>query len=221
MQAAPTFWSLLDPHEQQSLEQIGAQRSYPRGAVVYHSGDDAAGVLVLLDGRVKICAPGLDGHEAVLGFRGPGDLVGELGAIDGHARSASVETLEPVTALTWARSDFRAQVESSPPVCLALLRVVGERLRHADAERADFGSHDVLGRVARRLCELADRFGAEVQDGIEITLPLTQEELAGWCGASREAVSKALTQMRELGWIETRRRAVVITDHDTLRTYVS
>ena len=96
MQAAPSFWSLLDPREQKSLEQLATRRRYPRGAVVYHRGDDAAGVLVLLEGRVKVCAPTVDGHEAVLGFRGPGDLVGELGAIDGRARSASVETLSAI-----------------------------------------------------------------------------------------------------------------------------
>jgi CRP-like cAMP-binding protein len=176
-------------------------------------------VLVLIEGRVKVCAPGDDGHVSVLGFRGPGDLVGELGAIDGRARSASVETLEPVSALVCPRRDFRALVDSSPAMTGALQRVVVDRLRGADSERTDFGSHDVLGRVARRLCELADRFGEECDDGIEITLPLTQEDLANWCGASREAVSKALTQMRTLGWIETRRRVVVITDEDRLRSY--
>jgi CRP/FNR family cyclic AMP-dependent transcriptional regulator len=219
VEATSSFWSLLGPDAQQALEQVAMRRSYPRGSVVYHSGDDAAGVLVLLDGRVKISTPSVDGQEAVLGFRGPGDLVGELAAIDGHERSASVETLEAVTALACAGRDFRVLVDSTPGVSVALLQVVVGRLRGADAERADFGTHDVLGRVARRLCELADRFGADCDEGIEITLPLTQEELAGWCGASREAVSKALTTMRTLGWIETRRRVVVITDADKLRTY--
>jgi CRP/FNR family transcriptional regulator, cyclic AMP receptor protein len=219
VETASSFWSLLGPADQQALEDIAMRRSYPRHSVVYHRGDDTESVIVLVDGRVKVCAPGAHGHTALLGFRGPGDLVGELGAIDGRARSASVETLEDVTALVCPRREFRALVASSPAVSGALQEVVVDRLRHADAERADFGSHDVLGRVARRLCELADRFGEESGDDIEITLPLTQEELANWCGASREAVSKALTQMRELGWIETGRRAVVITDEDRLRKY--
>jgi CRP/FNR family transcriptional regulator, cyclic AMP receptor protein len=221
VEAQSSFWSLLDPGDQQAIERIGMRRSYPRGAIVYHCGDDTAGVLVLLDGRVKITTPGVDGQESVLGFRGPGDLVGELGAIDGRPRSASVATLEPVSGLACARSDFRTMIDTSPAVCLALLRVVVDRLYSADAERADLGAHDVLGRVARRLCELADRFGAPCEQGIEIELPLTQEELAGWCGASREAVSKALTSMRTLGWIETRRRTIVITDPGELRAHIA
>jgi CRP/FNR family cyclic AMP-dependent transcriptional regulator len=221
VETASSFWSLLDPAEQDALAGVAMRRSYPRGSVVYHHGDDTGSVIVLIEGRVKVCAPGNDGHVAVLGFRGPGDLVGELGAIDGRARSASVETLEPVIALVCPRREFRALLDSSPAVSVALQEVVVDRLRHADEERADFGSHDVLGRVARRLCELADRFGEESEDGIEITLPLTQEELANWCGASREAVSKALTQMRTLGWIETRRRVVVITNAERLRAYLN
>jgi CRP/FNR family cyclic AMP-dependent transcriptional regulator len=219
MEAAPSFWSLLGPSEQDAVERIATRRSYPRRSVVYHHGDDTESVIVLIEGRVKVCAPGDDGHVAVLGFRSPGDLIGELGAIDGGARSASVETLEPVAALVCPRRAFRALLDSSPALSAALRAVVVDRLRHADAERTDYGSHDVLGRVARRLCELADRFGEKSGDDIEITLPLTQEELANWCGASREAVSKALTQMRGLGWIETRRRAVVITDDEALRSY--
>jgi CRP-like cAMP-binding protein len=217
----PRFWALIDADDQDALERAATRRSFPRGSIVYHSGDDATSVLVLLEGRVKISRSAPDGHESVLGFRGPGDLVGELGAIDGHARAANVAALEPTVALACAGSEFRGLLESRPPMSVALLRIVVGRLREADAERADFGAHDVLGRVARRLCELAERFGSESDEGIEITLPLTQEELAGWCGASREAVAKALAAMRNLGWIETRRRVVVITDADALRAYAA
>lgn len=219
MKEGATFWSLLDADDRHALERVATRRSYPRGSVVLHHGDDSTSVLVLLEGRVKITADTIDGHEALLAFRGPGDVVGELGAIDGQPRAASVTTLEPVTALACAASEFRALLTSRPAIGVALLQLVVERLRGADAERAEFGAHDVLGRVALRLCALADRFGAEQDAGIEITLPLTQEELASWCGASREAVAKGLNTMRSLGWIETRRRAIVVTDIDALRTY--
>jgi CRP/FNR family cyclic AMP-dependent transcriptional regulator len=76
----------------------------------------------------------------------------------------------------------------------------------------------VLGRVARRLEELAEG-GTETADGIEIDAGLSQEDLAAWTAASREAVSKALGAMRTLGWIETRRRVIVVRDRAALRRH--
>lgn len=219
MEPGPDFLSLLAPEDRAALEAAAARKAFRRGTVILHRGDDPTGVLVLLEGHVKIAAAGADARDAVLGFRGPGDLVGELGAIDGERRSADVIALEPVVALALARSDFQRLASANPGIESALLRVVTGRLRQADGDLAAMGAHDVLGRVVRRLAELCERYGADCDAGVAITLPLTQEELAGWTGASREAVTKALTTLRGLGWVETRRRELVVTDLETLRTY--
>jgi CRP/FNR family transcriptional regulator, cyclic AMP receptor protein len=213
------FLSLLAPGDRAALDRAAMRREYPRGCVILHRGDDAAGVLVLLEGRVKIAAQAADARDAVLAFRGPGDLVGELGAIDGERRSADVAALEPVVALSLARSDFQRLIAEHPGIGMALLRVAASRQRQADGDLAALGAHDVLGRVARRLLELCERYGADCDAGVAITLPITQEELAGWTGSSREAVSKALTTLRGLAWVETRRRELVVTDIEALRTY--
>ena len=219
MEGAPDFLSLLTPDDRQAVEAAAMRREFARGSVILHRGDDPASVFILLEGHVKITAPNLHGPEAVLAFRGPGDLIGELGSIDGLPRSAGVAALEPVVVLAIPGRDFRRLLETRPGVGVALLKLVTARLRSADSERADFGAYDVLGRVARRLIELSERYGSAGAAGVEITLPLTQEELAGWSGASREAVSKAHTTLRGLGWVQTRRRELVVTDIEALRTY--
>ena len=78
---------------------------------------------------------------------------------------------------------------------------------------------DVAGRLAQRLLELCERFGTERDRGIEITLPLSQEELANWAGASREAVSKAFQQLRTLQIVETGRRRVTVLDFAALQRH--
>ena len=221
MEAAPSFLSLLTADDRRVFEDVTTPRRFGRGSVLIHHGDDPASVLVIVDGRVKITAPTADGAEAVLGFRGPGDLLGDESAIDERPRSASVAALEPVTVRACPGSDFRRLVRTHPAIADALRRVVTDRLREADAERADYGAYDVLGRVARRLLELADRFGEPTRRGRHITLPISQDELAAWTGASREAVSKALQSLRDLGWVETQRRSFVILDEEALRGYVA
>jgi CRP-like cAMP-binding protein len=73
--------------------------------------------------------------------------------------------------------------------------------------------------LAGRLVELAERYGQrrEGEEGVLIDLAITQEELAGWTGASREALTKALQTLRGLGWIETGRRSLRIHDLEALR----
>jgi CRP-like cAMP-binding protein len=97
------------------------------------------------------------------------------------------------------------------------MKMLSRRLRDADRKRAEFAAQDSMGRVAARIVELAERFGAPAEAGVRIDLPISQEELAGWTGCSREAVSKALQAMRRVGWIETQRRSITALDLDALR----
>jgi CRP/FNR family transcriptional regulator, cyclic AMP receptor protein len=71
--------------------------------------------------------------------------------------------------------------------------------------------------VAARLVELAQRYGEQTDRGVIIDLPISQEELAGWTGSSREAVAKALHSLRDLGLVVTERRQITVSDLDGLR----
>jgi CRP-like cAMP-binding protein len=144
-------------------------------------------------------------------------LIGELSAVDRQPRSATIQALEPVTGLVMALPEFEAFLQANGRVAVLLMRLLAERLRDADRKRIEFGAQDATGRVAARLVELAERFGKPVDGGIQIALPLSQDELAGWIGSSREAVSKALGVLRSAGWIRTSRLSVVVVDLAALR----
>src|SRR5262249_53589977 len=78
--------------------QTGVNWLHERGAALFHERQLSDRVMVLLEGRVKIASVSEDGREAVLAFRGPGEVLGELSAIDGQPRSASVIAVDPVRA---------------------------------------------------------------------------------------------------------------------------
>jgi CRP-like cAMP-binding protein len=174
-------------------------------------------VAIVISGRVKVCTSAEDGAEVILAVRGPGALLGELAVIDGQPRSASVRSLEDAEILTVGFQEFTAFLQGHPRMMWLLMRVLTDRLRDADRKRIEFGVYDTLNRVARRLVELADRFGEPTKSGIRITLPLTQEELASWVGASREAVTKALRTLRVDGYVRTQRRTLTVIDIEGLR----
>ena len=220
-QADPTFWSALGPDEAAELRARGVRRTIAAGQPLWHVGQRADRVVIVVAGTVKICRPSLDGREVVLAFYGPGELVGELAALDGGERSASVFALEAVEVLAVAPDDFRAFLAAHPSASLALVQRLGQRLRYADAKIIEFASFDALGRVAMRLTELCERFGRRDGDHVDVLLPLTQEELAGWACTSLESVARALQTMRSLGWIETRRRHIRVLDPAAVRRAAS
>jgi CRP/FNR family transcriptional regulator, cyclic AMP receptor protein len=210
------FLESLTAEERTALEAIGRRRRFPRGVALFREGDDAGAVYVVLEGWVKITVFGPEGREVLLALRGAGDLIGELSVLGDEGRSATVTAADEVDTIAVPGAAFRAWAERHPRIALALLRLSTERLFAADRRAIDFASFDVLGRVARRLGELAETTGRQAPDGLEIAVPLTQEELAGWTGASREAVSRALSTLRALGWIAVERRRITILDAEAL-----
>ena len=211
------FLELLADDDRRELEARAGRRRFKAGSTLMHEGGPGAEVLLILSGRVKIAVTTADGREVVLRFCGPGELVGELSVIDQRPRSGTTEALEPVEALAISAAEFRAMAERSPSFATALLRSLIVRFRDADRKRVEFAAAQTLGRVAMRLLELADRHGEPADEGIAITLPLSQEELAGWTGSSREAVAKALHTLRDLGCIRTERRRITVLDEAALR----
>ncbi len=206
---------MLTDEDVQALRAAGRIRRWDRGTTVMTEGDTSDWVLVLLEGRVKVSSHTSSGTEVVLAVRGPGGLLGELSAIDGSPRSATVTALEPITGIVVR--DFPTFLGSHGRIAVLLMQLVSGRLRDADRKRIEYGAFDTTGRVATRLIELAERYGEKTNSGVRVALPLSQDELAGWTGASREAVSKALRTLRDRGLIETGRRRVVIHDLEGLR----
>ena len=174
-------------------------------------------MLILLEGRVKLTCATEDGREVVLAVRGPGDLLGELSAIDQAPRAATAIALERVEALAVPPAEFLSFVDQTPRAARAIMELLTARLREADERLVSYSAQDSLGRVAGRLLEMSQRFGQPAEGGeIRIDLPISQEELAGWTGSSREAVAKALQALRALGCIRTERRCITITDLERL-----
>lgn len=212
-------WGLLDALPADVVRQLRAERSrhYPAGATLFLDGDAAVAVFVLLTGRVKVVAQTAAGRAVLLAVSGPGQLVGELAALDGGHRSASAVTLDPVSALVLGVERFRELLAQHPPAALGLLATTSGRLRDADRKRVEFASLDTAARVASRLLELADQYGEATAEGLLIDLGLTQDEIAGWTGSSREALTRALSTFRSRGWISTERRRVLLLDLPALR----
>lgn len=211
------FLARLDPADREELVARGRPRRWPAGASLLLEGERSMSVILVVSGRVKVFSLTENGEEVLLAVRGPDSVLGELAAIAGRAASASVAALEPVTAIVVPVPAFLDFLGTHGRAATALLRLVTARLHDADRKRIEYGAYDIGARVAWRLVELAERFGQQVEQGVRIDVALSQDELAGWVGGSREAVAKALRVLRERGYVITGRRTMTVLDLDGLR----
>jgi CRP/FNR family transcriptional regulator, cyclic AMP receptor protein len=186
-----TFTTLLAPIEWERVRELGHPVTFPRGSVLMFEREPSDQIMILLSGHVKVTRVDDAGHETMLSIRDPGDMLGELAFVDGHARVATVSALEPVEALVIPASLFRTHLERTPRVAVALLQVVTRRFRETTLKRSQFGATDTVGRLADRLVELAERYGEKTDDGgLRVGLALSQDELAAWTGASRAGLAQ-------------------------------
>lgn len=169
-------------------------------------------VVVLLDGYAKVTATGEAGTVTFLALRVGGDLVGELAAMDRNPRIATVTAGGAVTARVMDHIEFHRYLSLHTEVPLLLGSSIAMKLRGAVNKQVDFHGCAVPARVARVLYELAIKYGRPLGQGVELTVSLTQPELAGLVAASEPSVHKALASLRRNGVITTSYRRHRILD---------
>jgi CRP/FNR family cyclic AMP-dependent transcriptional regulator len=211
------FWSLLDERQRAIVRSRATVRRFEPGTVIIREGDLSRWVIVLTSGRVKVAATAPGGRQAVLAMRGPGDIVGEMAAVDGTPRSATVIAVDRITALWLPFDGFLQLLREHPAISEALLKSTTARLRYANVRRTEFADRPAAARVAALLVDLAERFGVPTREGVLIGLRIGQNDIAGLVSASREAVSRALRTLRTGGVISTGRQRIVIHRLEALR----
>jgi CRP/FNR family cyclic AMP-dependent transcriptional regulator len=193
------------------------RRRFGRGEALVRQGEPAQALLLITSGSAKVSRLTEDGDEAVLGLVGPGGCIGEVAALDGSPRSATVTAVEPAETLVLARADLIAAVRDDPELALALIGTLAMRLRRADARLEDAYFSDLETRLARRLLQTAEEHGRKTEAGIETPLPLTQSELASMLGAGRPRVNGLLGGFQDAGLIRLGKGSFTILQPEELR----
>ena len=171
-----------------------------RGDVIFAEGSDADALYVVDSGRIAIGNKSFDGRESMVALMTSGDLFGEMSLFDKLGRSAEARALEPSVVVEIPYQPLVELWERQPELLWKVIGLLTKRLRNMDEALADSFFLDVTGRTAKHLLELAG-------DRDEFEIPITQEDLAGLVGASRERVNKAISSFVKLEWIDQNERS--------------
>ena len=208
--APGSFLAQLSPSVLEELL-AGRQRTFAPGERLLREGGTDTHMFLLLRGFVKITAV-MDGVETLLAIRVPGDSLGEVAAMSGRPRIATVTACGRVLTVVRTQAAVKAFIRAHPEAAALMTAAVGERLHWANRRRADFFTYSVEVRLARVLLDLSHTCGRPTDAGVLIDVQLTQAELASMIGAGEATVQKAIRNLRERGLISTGYRRITIVD---------
>lgn len=180
----------------------------PAGTTVVREGEADRSVVAIKTGQLDVILHSPTGSSMTVGSRGPGQLVGEMAALDGEPRSASIIAATDVELILMSKDGFREVLEQNPAMAIDLLTEASLRLR-ALVKRHAGRSNSLNVRIATRLVQFAQGSGSN-------KLNLTQDELASWVDATRESTSKELKVLRDAGIVRTARGSITVLDLDRL-----
>ena len=206
----------VNPARLQELVTAVDIREIPRRQVIYLPGDPGDSIFFINGGRVKCSKVTRDGKELTLAYRGAGQIFGELAVIDGAPREEMAEAMKNAIITEVPRELFRELLLSDSNLAFNFACVVGERRKQLETKLEHLVFRDVQAKLAALLLELAQEYGVETEEGLQIGLKITHQEMANLIGSTRETISLTLAQFKKKGLLNMDGRTVVLLDQEGL-----
>jgi CRP-like cAMP-binding protein len=211
-----TFLGALPDEARAQLLKRGRMVRFGPGQTIYRRGDAGDSLMIIVSGRVKISNTTANAREIVLNFLGPGDVAGEIAALDGEPRTADAIAIEATQAFQLTRSELRAVLSAHPQAMLSIIEKLCAKLR-ATSAMAEEGLLPMSGRCASGLLRLASQHGRKCEDGILIDLAVSQRDLGNYLGLARENTNRQLGVLKDSGLIRTEGNRILILDLEALQ----
>ena len=208
----------LAAHELEELLAAAQVEAFEPQQTIFSKGDPGRCLYAVLVGRVVINTISSDGQEILLNILDAGEIFGEIAVLDGGVRTAGAVAIEPTKLLRIDRHVFVPFLERHPKLCIRVMEVLCERLRRTSDVIEDTIFLEIPRRLAKKLLDLAVHFGKAGQEGVQIDIKLSQEDLGSMLGVTRESVNKGLKKLQALGIISYDRGQLVICNIERLRS---
>jgi CRP-like cAMP-binding protein len=219
------FWHLkgcnlfaqLSDERLRLLESRCRMRKFARNSPIYLPMDQANSVFLLVNGRAKICNLTPDGKQSILAFINPGELFGELALLGDDQRDEYAETLEASAVVMIPGEEMERLMHEIPHVSLGITKMIGKRIERRLRNLLFLSNRD---RLTHLLLELAEEYGRRTNEGVELGVKLSHQELANVIGSTRETVTVVLGELQSEGLVKVGRRRIVLLNSKKLANNV-
>jgi CRP/FNR family cyclic AMP-dependent transcriptional regulator len=191
-------------------------RKLAKGELLFSPGDEPNGIYVVKSGRIRIWTVSASGVEITLNVLGEGAIFGEIALLDGSARTAGASARDKAELLAIGPSAFDEALDRDSTLAKNTIAILCERLRWVSARMEDAALRNAAERLARLLVHLCDDHGVASDEGVELSLNLSQGELAQWAQMSRENLNKIINRWASEGLLSHSRGSLTVRDYDRL-----
>ncbi len=202
----------LSSEDRAALAALLRVQKVKAGEVLFRKGSEGTTLYIIQSGAVKIVLPSRLGDEMIVTIFSAGDFFGKMALLDGMPRSADAVAVDPSRLLLLNRADFLHFLKKSDGAIESIFSILSARLRKTDDLLEDTSFLNIPARFAKKLLELGETFGRRESGSMEISLRLTQKDLADMVGATRESINKELRALREKGIVSVSGQTLRIND---------
>jgi CRP/FNR family transcriptional regulator, cyclic AMP receptor protein len=212
----PWYWDPFDlfkdagPEASRAFFAAASKHDYARRDYIFMANDAGQRIFFLETGVVKIFDLSSSGGETIFWYCFPHDVFGAGGISGSLLQSVHAQAVEPSTVYVLSRSDFEDILKQFPQLAINVVRLMGARLRLACDSMVALAEQRTELRLARVLLRLAHNYGMRVEGHVALRMRVSNQELAGMIGSSRQTVNSLLHEFEANGWIRLEGRTLSI-----------
>jgi CRP/FNR family transcriptional regulator, cyclic AMP receptor protein len=210
------LFAKLQPSQLAHLETCCRIGEFTRGKLIYLPSDTSEGCFLLAAGRVRLFSVSPDGKQSIVAFMEPGDLFGELAIFESARREEFAEAAEKSTIVLIPGTVMRKLTLDDPHLTFGITKLIGLRRRRIERRLRGLLFRSNRQRLIHLLLELAEQFGQRTANGVQITIKLSHQELAGVIGSTRESVTLLLGELQQEGLVRVARRRIELLSPERL-----
>jgi CRP-like cAMP-binding protein len=189
-----------------------------KGRYLFHESTPASDLYYIINGKVEVSKVVPDGRELTIRISSKNDLVGETVLFSQNPKyMMNAKMMEDGTVAVISKEALEEKIASDSHLAVEMMTWLSAQNRKNQAKFRDMLLHGKKGAFYSTLIRLSNSYGTEAEDGKVINLPFTNQELANFCGTSREVVNRMLAQLRKNNVISIKKGRITILDFDYLK----
>lgn len=218
LKKAPVF-SDLSNEDLEKISGVTIEKNLRKGTIIFMEGDKGEAFYFIKSGKVKVYKTTSDGRELIFAILSEGDVFAEVTLFNDVNYPAGTEVLEDACVGIIRNEDLENLIRNNSEIALHIIKVFSKKLFSSQQKVKELALGDTFTRTAQTIIKLAQSSGVRTDEGIELNLNISRQELANLIGTARETVSRALSQFKKEGSINIDRKKVIIKDMEKLQAW--